>query len=90
MKRMRGPGSLPAPVLHDTKGGHMSDKIRLWRVKWTATVTTEGGEEKRFPVMVAPVGAATAAEAVMWVLGVSLSRARRLLRDGVVQAEEIK
>mgnify|MGYP006977944748 CR=1 FL=1 len=67
----------------------MSDKIRLWRVKWTATVTTEDGEEKRFPVMVAPVGAATAAEAVAWVLGVSLSRARRLLRDGVVQAEEI-
>ena len=68
----------------------MSDKIRFWRVKWTATVTTEDGEEKRFPVEVKPVGAATAAEAVAWVLGVDTRRARALLKNKIVEAEEIR
>jgi len=68
----------------------MRTEIRFWRVRWTITTDGTDGEEKRFPVEVKPVGAATAAEAVAWVLGVSMAQARRLLRDGVVQAEEIK
>jgi hypothetical protein len=63
-------------------------RIRFWRVKWTATVMTDG-EAKSFPVEVKPVGAATAAEAVAWVLGVSMAQARRLLRSKIVEAVEI-
>jgi hypothetical protein len=65
-------------------------RIRFWRVKWTATVMTDDGEAKSFPVEVKPVGAASAAEAVAWVLGVSMARAKRLLKERVVQAEEIQ
>jgi hypothetical protein len=64
-------------------------KIKRWKVRWTITVTTDG-EAKSFPVEVKPVGAATAAEAVAWVLGVSMRQARKLLRDKIVQAEEIQ
>jgi len=64
-------------------------KIKQWKVRWTITVTTDG-EAKSFPVEVKPVGAATAAEAVAWVLGVSMRQARKLLRDKIVQAEEIQ
>jgi hypothetical protein len=63
-------------------------RIRFWRVKWTATVMTDG-EAFGFPVEVKPVGAATAAEAVAWVLGVSIAQARRLLRSKIVEAVEI-
>ncbi len=67
----------------------MSERIKKWRVKWTATVTTTDGEAFGFPVEVKPVGAATAAEAVAWVLGVSMAQARRLLRSKIVEAVEI-
>jgi hypothetical protein len=63
-------------------------KIKRWKVRWTITVTTDG-EAKSFPVEVKPVGAATAAEAVAWVLGVSMAQARRLLRSKIVEAVEI-
>jgi hypothetical protein len=65
-------------------------KIKRWKVRWTITVTTTDGEAKSFPVEVKPVGASTAAEAVAWVLGVSMRQARKLLRDKIVQAEEIQ
>jgi hypothetical protein len=64
-------------------------KIKRWKVRWTITVTTDG-EAKSFPVEVKPVGAASAAEAVAWVLGVSMARAKRLPKERVVQAEEIQ
>jgi hypothetical protein len=64
-------------------------KIKRWKVRWTITVTTDG-EAKSFPVEVKPVGAATAAEAVAWVLGVSMRQARKLLRDKIVQAETLE
>ena len=67
----------------------MSERIKKWRVKWTATGTTDG-EAKSFPVEVKPVGAASAAEAVAWVLGVSMRQARKLLRDKIVQAETLE
>jgi hypothetical protein len=67
----------------------MSIKIKRWKVRWTITVTTTDGEAKSFPVEVKPVGAATAAEAVAWVLGVSMAQARRLLRSKIVEAVEI-
>jgi hypothetical protein len=69
-------------------GGDMSERIKKWRVRWMITITD--GEPKSFPVEVKPVGAATAAEAVAWVLGVSMRQARKLLRDKIVQAEEIQ
>ena len=65
-------------------------KIKRWKVRWTITVTTTDGEAKSFPVEVKPVGAATAAEAVAWVLGVSMRQARKLLRDKIVQAETLE
>jgi hypothetical protein len=64
-------------------------KIKRWKVRWTITVTTDG-EAKSFPVEVKPVGAASAAEAVAWVLGVSMRQARKLLRDKIVQAETLE
>ena len=68
----------------------MRTEIRFWRVRWTITTDGTDGEEKRFPVMVAPVGAATAAEAVAWVLGVDTRKARALLKNKIVEAEEIR
>jgi hypothetical protein len=68
----------------------MSIKIKRWKVRWTITVTTDDGEAKSFPVEVKPVGAPNPAEAVAWVLGVSMARAKRLLKERVVQAEEIQ
>jgi len=67
----------------------MSIKIKRWKVRWTITVTTDDGEAKSFPVEVKPVGAPNPAEAVAWVLGVSIAQARRLLRSKIVEAVEI-
>ena len=67
----------------------MRTEIRFWRVRWTITTDGTDGEEN-FPVEVKPVGAATAAEAVAWVLGVDTRRARALLKNKIVEAEEIR